>query len=303
MKLINIIKQRYNKLIICSDWYNTQFLDCKKFWEGFPLGLDIVNLGSSSSVYAFNYEGIDKKCANWAMRPQTLYADFLILQNYCSYLKPESVVLIPLCPFSSISSPRYLSKEPDRYYTILAGDSIWPFDIEKCRKMQDIKNNPKRYYPVSALRKDWKYFFKKQKTSEYSMPPEQFEQDAERRINSWKREFSIIDFSHPLRMHNKDMFQTGVGVLREMIDFCVEREFKPILVIPPVTQQMANKLPMFSLDKYLYSFIKEGNIAGVPVLDYINDERYQKNELFRDSLFMNENGAKMFTKKVLEDIK
>lgn len=302
MKLKNYIKRKCRNMILNSDWYNSQFIDCKKFWDGFPMGLDVVNLGSSASVYAFNYEDVDKKCANWAMRPQTLYADFLILQNYCSYLKSGSVVLIPFCPFSSISSPRYLSKEVDRYYTILAGESIRPFDMEKCRKMQDIKNNPKSYYPVKALRKDWMCFFKRQKTCEYFISQGQFEQNAESWVNCWKREFSILDFSHPMRLHNKDMFETGVGIIREMIEFCIEREYKPVIIVPPVTKQLAGKFSLLARDKYLYSFIKEGNVVGIPVLDYFDDERFQKDEWFRDSLFMNEIGAKVFTKKVLEDI-
>ena len=300
MKLKKFINSRYRSIILNSDWYNSMFTDCKKFWNGFHMGLDIVNLGSTSSVYAFSYDDVDKKCANWAMRPQTLYADFLILQNYCSYLKPGSVVLIPLCPFSSLSSPRYLTKGVDRYFTMLAPESIWPFSLEKYNKMMDIKNNPKRYYPVAALRKDLVHILKKD-TREYSISPNQFEQDALSRIEGWKSEFSILDFSNPMRLHNKDMFETGVGVLREMIEFCREREYKPVIVIPPVTKQLAEKLPTYARKKYMYEFVREGNVAQIPLLDYFDDVRFQKEEWFRDSLLMNNEGAKVFTKQVMID--
>lgn len=103
MSMTNFIKIKLNGLIRRSYWYNNiLFPDCKKFWSHNTFNLDVVNLGSNSGKYAFEYSEEHVKAANWAMGPQTLLADFEILKNYCSYLKNDAVVIIPLCPFTCL---------------------------------------------------------------------------------------------------------------------------------------------------------------------------------------------------------
>lgn len=298
------MKNQFRKFIKKSDWYTTTFMDCKKFWEGFPMGLDVVNLGSTSSVNAFNYDGIDKKCANWAMRPQTLYADFLVLQNYCSYLKPGSIVIIPLCPFSSLSSPRYLTKGADRYYTILASESIWPYSFEKYEQMANIKNQPQRYYPLSScvmdvLRK--LHVVKRKKSKAITVSEAMLEADANNRIESWKKEFSILDFNHPLRLHNLDMLDTAKELIREMVRFCKDREYVPVVVVPPVSRPLAAMFPDYAVEQYVTPLLEVGKTVGALVLDYIKDEEFGKSEYFQDSICMNRIGASVFTQRVLKD--
>lgn len=301
MKIRRRIARKYHQLILQSSWYlQEMFPDCQKFWNGFPMGLDVVNLGSRSAWYAFNYEGIDKQCANWAMRPQSLFADLLILQNYVSYLKPGTIVLISICPFSSLSSPRYVKS--DKYYTVLGSKSIWPFDIQKYNLMNDIKNNPKRYYPVRALKEDLKNILLHKKIEEHSFSSNEYEEHAVNMINGWMQQFSILNFDYPLRIHNIDMYDTAVDILREMIGFCIERELRPVIVVPPVTTHLSSRMSMSVREKYMYSFIKKADTANVPCLDYFDNDRFQSDDLFRDSLCLNEKGAILFTKQVLKDV-
>lgn len=303
MRIRRKIAKAYDKLVRNSDWYQREmFLDCQKFWDRFPFGLDVVNLGSTSAKYAFNYSGIDKKCANWAMEPQTLYADWLILQNYSSYLKPGSIVFIPICPFSSLSSPRYLTKGADRYYTILAAESIWPYSLEKFYRINEIKNQPKRYYPVRALKNDLKYAILGKRSYGIGIPTDAFKEHANNMIESWKREFSILNFDAPLRLHNVDMYNAAVSLLKEMISYCIERQLRPIIVIPPATKHLTDKLPISIREKYMYAFIKKANEANIPVLDYFEDERFQSDDFFYNSFCLNEEGAKIFTKQIIEDV-
>ena len=305
MKIVKKIKNQFRKFIKKSDWYNTTFMDCKKFWDGFPMGLDVVNLGSTSSVFAFNYEGIDKKCANWAMRPQTLYADFLILQNYCSYLKPGSIVFIPICPFSSLSSPRYLTKGADRYYTILASESIWPYSFEKYNQMTNIKNQPQRYYPLGSFVMDVLrlcHIAKRRSVTHTSATEVMLDADARNRIAAWKNEFSIIDFNYPLRLHNQDMLDIAKELIREMVQFCKEREFVPVIVVPPIASPLADKFSDYAVGKYVTPLLDEGNKEGVLVLNYLKDEKFGKCEYYQDSICMNNIGSKIFTQQVLKDI-
>lgn len=49
--------------------------------------LDVVNLGSSSGVYDFDYSDMGCKGMNWAVAPQTMVGDFLILKRYRKFLR------------------------------------------------------------------------------------------------------------------------------------------------------------------------------------------------------------------------
>ena len=86
--MINKMKIIIKRWVRKSKWFNEiVFKDCEKFWTLNDYNIDVVNLGSSSGVHAFNYEEQDLKGKNWAMSPQSLLMDFAILKNYVSYLK------------------------------------------------------------------------------------------------------------------------------------------------------------------------------------------------------------------------
>ena len=108
-----MIKHIINSVIRKGYWFNNVSFDgCSR----------LINLGSTSAVYAFNYEGVGIKGGNWAMPRNPLLGDYAILRNYSSFLKKGSIVIIPLCPFSAFSgSYDYLD---DRFYTILYPTTI-----------------------------------------------------------------------------------------------------------------------------------------------------------------------------------
>ena len=76
----------------------------------------------------------------------------------------------------------------------------------------------------------------------------------------------------------------------------------PILVIPPVYPTLAEALTPLCRENYIYSFVRRANRQNVPFLNYMDDNRFQKEEYFRNSFFMSEEGAKAFTKVVLKEI-
>lgn len=283
-----------------SYWYNNVlFADCPKFWKHRTFNLDIVNLGSSSGKYAFDYSGLELKGANWAMAPQSLVADMAILKTYSSFLKSQGgIVLIPLCPFSCLGgSSLYL---PDKYYSILRMPSIPSCSYKKQQEVFDKRNNPLRYYPaIEMIRDIWRLF----RSPANSIPEKKFSQNAEHFINGWMHEFSILDFKNPLILKNQDAYKDGVRILNEMIQFCLERNFRPVIVIPPVTKQLLSCFTADMRERFIYSFIEQGNKQGVEFLDYFEDADFSDNpKLFRNSFFLNNAGAKHFTRRVLKDL-
>lgn len=301
MNVKNKIKKKLNGLIKRSYWYqNILFPDCKKFWEHNTFNLDIINLGSSSGKFAFNYDKQPIKAANWAMSSQTLVADFEILRNYSSYLKSQNtIVLIPLCPFSCLGGSNLYM--PDKYYTILHFASIPQGNYKKAQEVKNIQQNPLMHFPLMALKDEIKHLLKNEE--ENKMSKEQMQVNAEEFMKGWMFEFSILDFKNELILKNKDAYKDSIKILSDMIDFCLNRNIRPILVLPPVSKYLAKKFTPEMLQLFVYDFVKKANTHSITFLDYWNDSEFLENDYFRNSFFLNYKGAQKFTKRVLNDLR
>ena len=66
-----------------------------------------------------------------------------------------------------------------------------------------------------------------------------------------------------------------------MIDFCLEREYKPIIMILPVTKELSSLFPDEFIKKYILDYIGESNEKNVTFLNYWKDERFEQRELYQ----------------------
>lgn len=290
-----------NALIRRGRWFNeTMFPDCKKFWTYSTFYTEVVNLGSTSGLNAFNYEGLPIRGANWALGHNPLSGDFAILKNYESFLNPEkSTCIIPLCVFSSLSGSYEIQE--DRYYTLLYPTSIPHFSYRKQQQVKAIRNAPLFHYPIFGFLRDLKAIFvsrKKQVMSETEM-----QKDADMWYQSWLKEFSISDFSAPLSLLNKDGLNDAACILNGMISFCKVRNINPVLVMLPMYHTLAEKFTPEARHILIDSLIEKVNDKSVRFLNYMDDIEFAKDAtLFQNSFLMNEKGAKIFTKKLLREI-
>ena len=295
-KIVNIA----NRLTQHTYWFNhIVFPGCRKFWTLKEFNLKIVNLGSSSAFYGFDYSSVDNKikAANWALAPQTFVGDLQILRNYYSYLKNDATVIIPICPFSSLGGgDDHLS---DRYYTILNIASIPHASYKKKIEVNRLFGNPILYYPIfEILNTIYRLFKKKPQT----LSNNEMIRDANNRINNWKKEFSIISFDKNLSILQKDLMQQSERTLKEIVLFCKERNLTPVVVIPPASEILLKQIDLNVRNVFIYSFLKNAITNDIKVLDYFDDSDFHDSKLFRDSFLLNSKGAKLFTKKVLNDI-
>ena len=59
MNLKKNIASKLNGAIRRTHWFNDElFPDCRKFWNYNTFNTDVINLGSTSGYYAFDYEGL-----------------------------------------------------------------------------------------------------------------------------------------------------------------------------------------------------------------------------------------------------
>ena len=296
-KILNLL----SRIVRRGYWYNnTLFPDCKKFWSYKTFNTEVVNLGSTSGVYAFNYEDLDLKAANWALCANPLLGDMAILKNYYSFLSAKKcTVILPLCPFSSLSgSYNYF---PDRYYSLLYCSSIPAYSFRREQQVLAMKTNPLPYYPLLAIFQDIRLALYPKKLPQ--LTEVQMERDSERWMKNWMKEFSITDFSYPLSMVNRDGIEDAAKTINEIITFCKERNILPVMVIPPVFHTLGEKFTLEIRKKVIDSLIEKVMDKSVWYHNYMDDPDFTFDlSLFRNSYLMNEKGAKFFTLRVLKDL-
>ena len=292
MNISGIIQRVLNKLARKSYWYShIAFGDCEKFWLHRTFDLDVVNLGSSSSVAAFDYSRHPElKAANWAMAPQTLVADLEILRNYSCFLKKGATVIIPLCPFSCLGGSN--DDLADKYYTVLNIASMPHASYRRQQQQMQIKNSPWRYYPLAQLLAG--------KPSNKGIAKEAFEADAKMRMESWRKEFSMIRFTDPLSLVNRDAYHDGAKLLGQIVDYCLEREYRPVIVMPPVSEAMRELFTPEMKLLFIDEFVKEGIDDKVLFLDYFAEACFEVAD-FQNSFMLNSAGATKFTTLVLKE--
>lgn len=301
MKIIQKIGNKMNSLVMKSYWYNeVLFPDCSKFWNLNTFNLDVVNLGSTTGVASFCYEDIPLKAANLALEHNFILVYQEILNNYCSYLNPHSsTVIIPLCPFTSLSgSYDYFE---DRYYTILQLCSIPHGSVKRRLQILNLKERPLFNYPLFAMIKDLKMLFRSKK--EIVRTEEFMENDAAEWINGWIHEFSLSELESPLSLLNQDGVDDASKILNEMISFCKERNIRPVILIPPVYHTLGEKFTSKTRNNIINPLLDKIVDKSVWYYNYMDDSDFANDiTLFQNSFLLNKKGAKLFTKRVLKDL-
>lgn len=288
-----------NILIKKTNWYKINVGDGLKFLKQIDSNLDICNLGSNSGKFAFSYDGTGLKGENWALGPQTLSYDFRILKNYFSYLKEGATVLIPICPFSSCIKDFENDEVNYKYYPFLHSILILNYSENSKEKVMRYVHTPFQVSPLMALVrliKDVRVI------DTIIMDMESIEKDADNFMNNWKRQFFISDLDAPVSDLNLDCIKYNTSLLSEMVSFCLERNLKPVIIIPPVTKALSSKLTDKFRENYIYSFIGNTITKHAPFLNYLDDKRFVDINLYLNSYYLNTNGRKVFTKAVLNDL-
>lgn len=299
MSILKKLRFIINALIKRGYWYNNiLFQDCQKFCRYNKFNTSIVNLGSTSALYAFNYDGTDLVAANWALSRNPLTGDCAILKNYYSFLDAKaSTVILPLCPFTTLAGSYTIHE--DRYYSILYPTTIPGYNYMHESQVLKAKEDPVKIYPIYGLFLDVKYLFCRPQASTVC----DFEKDANKWLANWKHEFSIKDFNAPLSLHNNDSIEDALKCIREIINFCNNRNIRLIITIPPMHYSLQSKLNDF-IERYVVDKIEPLCISsGVTFLNYGNNDRLcNDSSLYLNSFLLNTKGAQLFTNQIIQDI-
>lgn len=304
--------QLINAPIKKSRWYNSLFVandgevypNNKWYREHDERNFDIVVLGSSSAKWAFSFDNVPVKGMNWAQAPQTLVEDFNILRNFHSILRLGGYVIITIMPFTSLNKQTGVY-DALKYLKISTHQPIEPYMIDQARRYFN--------YPIfmgrPAIKAGIRYILKQElainKIGETAtsnpMSPQQLENNAQNFIKGWKQQFDISDLEAPLTNQNIKERLFRIGLMQTIIDFCLERDYQPIYLIPPVTDHLSRLLTSRFENLYIYSFLKDVG-RNIPLLDYSKNTELKDERLYFNSFFLNRNGRVQFTTRVLNDL-
>lgn len=311
-KLISIVTCCY--LLKRTQWYQNLFIDSDHttypdntwYRAHDERNFRLVTLGSSGAKWAFDFSGFPVKGMNWAQQPQTLLESFNLLRCYHSILCRGGYVLITIMPFTGLNKETGLADAMKYLKINTQGEPIQPHFYKKACRCAE--------YPIllgkPAVKALIKFLlgcenpcdrFAKAMVHANTMNTEQLDKDARMWIDGWKSQFSIADFDASLTPQNLKGREYRISVMRNLIDFCIERGYRPVYVIPPVTKHLAKYYTRVFEQNYVYSFLEEIN-REVPLLDYSKESGLQKDELYFNSFFLNATGRKIFTKRVLNDL-
>lgn len=298
IKITNKIYGIANKVICHTRWYDAYWQGAQKFWNINTFGLDVVNLGSSAAVHAFDYSETGVRGMNWALAPQSLIHDYNILRNYFSYLREGAVVIITVCPFSCLYS-KYDKNSNFKYYTFLHPATIIDFDDNERTRALTIKTNPSRAMSFKSIKLTTMELLKALKHR--VLPSNQntdLKSTADTMLTAWKNQFGIADISSTLSEHHQIEQKSRRETLDEIISFCKERDLKPVIVIPPMHHTLTDLFTKEFLNNYVNKFLD-----GIDAPLYNHMYLYShSDDYFESALFLNKKGAKVYTKKLWQQL-
>ena len=109
---------------------------------------------------------------------------------------------------------------------------------------------------------------------------------------------------HQLSEENKQSIEGNIRILSDMIQHCIDNGFKPVITFLPVTKDLRDKFSASFIENHIMAYTNKAiNHRGVTALNYLDDSSFQNKDYFINSFFFNAKGRKLFTAKVLEDLK
>lgn len=301
-----------NKLIKHTNWWKNQYLATKQFVsnagyrDNIIRNYDIVNLGSNPAHFAFFYQEV--KGQSWATGSQGQDMDFEILKYFHSYIKEGGTILIPIMPFTAISP--FIKERPEywglSYYSKFA--KILDFHQISQLPYGDKKIMHYLKYPLLFNLRAIFYLFhdckpdERYQISEQPMMKMDLEQDAVNWMDGWAKEFCLKSIYDVLDPRWEKYYKEAVLLNRNIVDFCLERGYNPVLICVPMTKYLSDKFPQ-DVKKYLIEdFVHKVNIHNIPFLDYTLCKEFKDPDLYFNSFFLNMKGRKKFTQRVLSDL-
>lgn len=282
-----------NYLYSKSSYFKNKIGQTEKFKKGLPTNLQAVNLGSAHAREAFSYQDSEIAGFNFALQSQTLSYDYILLKRYSGHLAPGCRVFISIEPL--LFCPIHFSGINNRmYYHFLQKEDIIEYS--------PLVNYAEKVVPGLASLTAIKALLRGDVEQPLVLGQEQREREADTMIACWKRNFDLDDTLNGNQAEKlREQMEYNQQKLKEIVSLCKKKSFVPIVVVLPMTHIMTSRFSPGFLRSFVYDNL-ECVSKDVPIIDYFEDERFStRYDLFCDSEYLNEKGARLFTKTLLEE--
>ena len=260
--------------------------------------VDFVNTGSTFAYYGIDYHAAGVKGLNLALCPQSLEDDFKMLKHFENRYNEGAVVFIVISDLAFAKKEYSQTWTRERYYRVLNADEIEGYNIFKAIRA--------KYFPVLY---SWKNFLRFhwdiRPDRDYALvmnenDREAVEADAYQRCQSWMQEFDLNNLTDAEQCKKfQPIFEYTTGIVKEMVLWCQERGFRPILVNLPVSSEMKKSFSEEFLKAVYYHPMDQ--IGNVPFIDLQSDERLEDYLLYLDSCRLNAAGREIITRNLLKE--
>lgn len=265
---------------------------------------DIVCFGSMSAKYAFDFTDEVISGYNFGYMSQYLYYTDKMLREYYTCLKENSVVILALADMVFLKHGYGEFGGETQYYGILGNKNMTSYNSEIGFLRYLAREFPLLCHPT------WIRFIFHDTAETNSFDLKENPHDAaemkklaEEKIVRWISQFHLMDTQNCVGLEFGEIFIETSALLSNMIDFCLTRGLKPVLLVLPVSETFEKQLGKDFMDSVLYANICRANIQGVPVIDFLRDQEFADGNLYVNADCLNKNGRRLFTKRVLSDLK
>lgn len=261
--------------------------------------VEIANVGSSHGAYDFTYDGLSEdgySCFNFGNVSQTYAYDLALLKEYGHHLEEGCVVFIPISYFSfnnetvNESEAQALSV---KYYHCLSPKNIPDYDL-----FTDIVT---ARFPILSAGEDLLKLLPEKLTVHAQEDGETAEMDEAAVAEFANRAAARFD----RHFNNKETYflPERETQLLEVIDYCKEHEFTPVLITTPFSVYYTDPVPEDFLDRFYSTVNRIASDTNVNYYDYSHDSRFSENlTLFSDSDHLNAEGADYFMEILAEEV-
>lgn len=305
-------------------YYTDVYGEVQRF-NDVPYDITFANFGTSHGLAAFRYDENDKSSYNFALSGEDIYHDYMTLKQFSDHLSKGCIVTIPVSYFSFCLSTEEPSQK--RYYTYLDKQYIRDFSYETLINTkyvpvlrsieflfkdligdQDINSENFMDDPEQALINAKSiaanvsgdivaYAEDNELTAqEDAAKADQLRRHAASRSESWRSGRMVV---------GKHYIDDNTDLLIDMINYCKDNGFKPVLITIPVYSALTSEFSKEELDFYYFSNInKVIKSTGILYINYSEDARLVDNTAYyNNSDHMSEEGGKAFLKIYKNDLK
>ncbi|MBQ6067378.1 MAG: hypothetical protein IJK89_11230 [Clostridia bacterium] len=316
-----------NHFYVNGYYYRDVYGEIDKMYD-VPYDIRMVNLGTSHGLASFRYPDDGVTRYNLALSGEDIYHDFATLKQFADHLAPGCIVALPISYFSFCMSTEEPSQK--RYYAYLDREYLRGFSYETLINAKYVPVLRSGEFIIKDLIRDQELDVgaammednaglsdgaaqtveagvgetneltsSLQTATDALSQQQRAEKEAELashaagRAESWRSGYMKAGRAY---------IEENTRILTDMVNFCFENGFRPVLVSTPIYQALNEQFSEEELEICYFEPMRTvAAETGVPYLDLSHDEALSGTpEYYGNSDHMNADGAAAFYERYTE---